>query len=48
MSQTTIVVAENTPPPPSPEGTAETPAVEAPAAGETGHTTESTVHECGH
>jgi F-type H+-transporting ATPase subunit b len=48
MSQTTIVVAENTPPPPSPEGTAETPAVEAPAAGETGHTTESTGHEGGH
>jgi len=49
MSQTTLVVAENTPPPPSPEGTAaETPAVEAPAAGETGHTTESTGHEGGH
>ena len=48
MSQTTIVVAENTPPPPSPEGTAETPAVQAPAAGETGATTESTGHEGGH
>ena len=36
MSQTTIVVAENAP------------AVEAPAAGETGHTTESTGHEGGH
>lgn len=36
MSQTTIVVAE------------ETTAVQAPAAGETGHTTESTGHEGGH
>ena len=36
MSQTTIVVAE------------ETTAVEAPAAGETGHTTETTGHDGGH
>ena len=45
MSQTTIVVAENAPA----EGTtAGTPAVQAPAAGETGATTESTGHEGGH
>ncbi len=43
MSQTTIVVAESTPAP-SPEGTAS----ETPAAGEAGHTTESTGHEGGH
>ena len=44
MSQTTIVVAENTPPA---EGTAATPAAETPAAGDAGHTTESTGHEGG-
>lgn len=45
MSQTTIVVAENTPPA---EGTAATPAVETPAPGEAGQTTESTAHGGGH
>jgi len=40
MSQTTIVVAENAP--------AEGAAAETPAAGEAGHTTESTGHEGGH
>ncbi len=45
MSQTTIVVAENAP---ATGAAAETPAVETPAAGEAGHTTESTGHEGGH
>ena len=44
MSQTTIVVAENTPAAPAAEGAA----AETPAAGETGHTTETTGHETGH
>lgn len=51
MSQTTIVVAENDPAQPATaEGAAtETPGAEAPAAaGEAGHTTESTAHEGGH
>ena len=44
MSQTTIVVAETTTPAPSAEATT----AETPAAGETGHTTESTAAEGGH
>jgi F-type H+-transporting ATPase subunit b len=44
MSQTTIVVAENTPAAPAAEGAA----AETPAAGETGHTTETTGQEAGH
>lgn len=48
MSQTTIVVAEDTPAVEAPAAVQPPAAVEAPAGGETSPTTESTAHEGGH